>query len=221
MRALPLLLIALFPLGLPAAEALDLAPVKKWIAKQSDFRAVVADFKQTRSLRALRSPLASTGRLWFAAPNSFRWEVGEPAKTVVLRKGDTIHVIQPEKKKAERSLAGKGGKPSPAQAFAMMQFPLATDWADFQRQFEVLAVETEGTRCHLEVLPRDPQARKFLNALKMDFNTSNGQLLSFELATKDGSSLRNEFSNVQVNPKIDRAVFEYDLTGYKVVDARQ
>ena len=70
------------------------------------------------------------------------------------------------------------------------------------------------------MLPRDAQARKFLAALKLDFNTANGHLLAFEMVTRDGSSLRNEFSNVQVNPKIDRGVFDFDLTGYEVVDAK-
>ncbi len=204
----------------PAAE-LDFAPVKKWIARQEDFRAVTADFTQTRSLRALKSPLASEGRLWFKAPSSFRWEVGTPAKTIVLRQGDTIFVIQPAKKRAERSAAdAKADKPSPLQAMGMMSFPFARDFADFQRQFETLSITTEGPRCHLEVLPRDAQARKFLSALKLDFDTTTGHLLGFEMATRDGSALHNEFTNVQVNPKIPASVFDFDFTGYEIVDAK-
>jgi outer membrane lipoprotein-sorting protein len=217
-----LLLAALFfSDSLPAAESLDFSPVKRWIARQEDFRAVTADFIQTRSLRALKSPLASEGRLWFKAPSSFRWELGNPAKTIVLRKGDALFMIQPAKKRAERSSAdARPGKPSPMQALGMMSFPFARDFGDFQRQFETLSISTEGTRCHLEVLPRDAQARKFLSALKLDFNTANGHLIGFELATREGSSLRNEFTNVQVNPKIPASVFDFDFTGYEVVDAK-
>ena len=88
----------------PPREPLDFTPVKRWIARQDDFRAVTADFTQTRSLRALRSPLASPGRLWFKAPNSFRWELGKPAKTIVLRKGD-CDLRHPAGQKARRALA--------------------------------------------------------------------------------------------------------------------
>jgi len=102
----------------------------------------------------------------------------------------------------------------------MMSFPFARDFGDFQRQFETLSITTEGTRCHLEVLPRDAQARRFLSALKLDFNTTSGHLLGFEMATRDGSALRNEFTNVQVNPKIPSSVFDFDFTGYEVVDAK-
>ncbi|MEA3209646.1 MAG: outer rane lipoprotein carrier protein [Chthoniobacter sp.] len=221
MRTLYCFLLFLALTDLRASEPLDLTPVKRWITRQDDFRAVTADFTQTRALRALRSPLASEGRLWFKAPESFRWEVGKPAKTIVLRKGDFIYVIQPGKKHAERTPAGTVSKNAGAQGFGMMNFPFARDFADFQKQFETLAISTEGNRCHLEVLPRDPRARKFLAALKLDFNTANGHLMAFELATRDGSSLRNEFTNVQVNPKIDRSVFDFDLTGFEVVDAKQ
>lgn len=210
-----------FATRLASAEALDFGPVKRWITRQEDFRAVMADFTQTRSLRALKSPLASEGRLWFKAPSSFRWEIGTPAKTIVLRKGDSLFLIQPAKKRAERSPAeARPDKPSPMQAMGMMSFPFARDFGDFQRQFETLSITTEGTRCHLEVLPRDAQARKFLSALKLDFSTANGHLLGFEMATRDGSSLRNDFTNVQVNPKIPASVFEFDFTGYEVVDAK-
>ena len=102
----------------------------------------------------------------------------------------------------------------------MMEFPLATDFADFQRKFEILSSTTEGERCHLEILPRDPQARKFLSALKIDFNTKTSHMISFEMVTRDGSSMRNEFSNVRVNQKVDRSTFEYDLTGYDVTDVK-
>ena len=47
----------------------------------------------------------------------------------------------------------------------------------------------------------------------------NGHLIAFEMALRDGSSMRNEFSNVRVNQKLDRSVFHYDLTGYEVKDA--
>ena len=217
------LLLAAFACTTPlrAEEPLDFTPVKRWITRQDDFNAVTADFTQTRSLRALKSPLASEGRLWFKAPSSFRWELGTPAKTIVLRKGDALFMIQPAKKRAERSAANaKSDKPSPMQAMGMMSFPFARDFGDFQRQFETLSISTEGTRCHLEVLPRNAQARKFLTALKLDFNTANGHLLGFEMSTRDGSALRNEFTNVQVNPKIPASVFEFDFTGYEVVDAK-
>ncbi|MES2571056.1 MAG: outer membrane lipoprotein carrier protein LolA, partial [Verrucomicrobiota bacterium] len=181
---------------------------------------VTADVTQTRALRALRSPVATPGRLWFVAPDNFRWELGNPVKTIVVRKGNVIDVITPAKKRIERNSATGVAQKAGAQGLAMMSFQFAKDLADFQRQFEVLEMEIEGTRCHLEVAPRDPQTRKMLSTIKIDFDTTNGQMQSLALATRDGSSLRNEFSNVRVNAKIDRQLFEFDSTGYEIVNAR-
>jgi outer membrane lipoprotein-sorting protein len=215
-------LCVLLPLAGRAADPQppDLAPIKRWIARQDDFHTVQADFTQTRALRALRSPVAIHGRLWFAAPDSLRWELGDPPKTVVLRKGATYFLIQPAKKKVERSAADSLGKKGGMQALAMMSFPLAKDFNDFNRRFEVLSVNTMDERCHLEIAPRDIQERKFLEALRIDFDTANGRLLVFEMAFRDGSSMRKEFSNVKMNQKLDPHIFDFDFTGYEMSDAR-
>ena len=217
-RILPRLLALLFCVAatrtLVSAETSDLAPLKKWVTRQSEVRTVQADFTQTRSFHALRDPLASPGHLWFSAKEGFRWEIGDPPKTVVLKKGDASLVIQPAKKRAEH--IDPGGSPLP-----IMDFPLAKNYEDFDKKFEVQSVTVTGNRCHAELLPRDPQARKFLEAFRLDFDTEDGHLLDFELALRDGSSLRNEFTNVRLNGKIDAHVFDYDLTGYEVTDARR
>ncbi len=219
-----LLLPLLFVLGaagsLGAADAPDLAPVKRWLAKQEELRTLQADFTQTRSYKNLRDPLASPGHLWYSAPGAFRWEIGDPPKTVVLRKGGDYYVITPGKKRAERTAAAASGPAAGARQMPMMEFPFARNFDDFNRRFEVVSVAVEGTRCHLQILPRDPQARNALASIRIDFDTETGHLGSFEFVTRDGSSLRNEFSNVRDNAKIDPREFDYDFTGYEVVDAK-
>ena len=221
MRAPFILLLTLAASRALAADPPDLAPLKQWIARQSEVRTVQADFVQTRSFRALKDPLTSPGRIYFSAPHSFRWEVGSPAKTVVLRKGDVAYLIQPAKKRAERFSAADLTTPGGANSLPMVNFPLAKDFADFNRQFEVVASTVEGTRCHVELRPRDVQAQKFLETLTLDFDTATGYLLAFEARTRDGSALRNDFSNVRFNAALDRRVFDYDFTGYEVVDGKK
>ncbi len=220
MRSLLILLSLLVTSPAFAADSLDLAPLKKWITRQSDVRTVQADFTQTRSFKALKDPLASPGHIYFSAPQSFRWEVGNPAKTVVLRKGDSAYLIQPTKKRAQRLAAAELGQPGGTNSLPMMNFPLAKNFEDFNRQFQVQAISVEGTHCHVELQPRDQQTQKFLDVLKMDFDTATGYLIAFEVRTRDGSMMRNDFSNVRFNAKLDAGVFDYDLTGYEVVDAK-
>jgi outer membrane lipoprotein carrier protein len=198
----------------------DLAPLKRWLARQDEIRSVQADFTQTRSFHVLRDPLASPGHLWFSAPESFRWELGDPPRTIVLRRGATAFLIEPNRKRAERLNPANLGQPGAPNPIPMLNFPLAKSFDDFNRQFEVLAITTDGTHCHVELLPRDPQARKFLESFSIDFDTNSGYLLSFEARTRDGSSLRNDFTNVRFNQKVDPRVFDFDFTGFEIVDAK-
>jgi outer membrane lipoprotein-sorting protein len=70
----------------------------------------------------------------------------------------------------------------------------------------------------LDILPKDRSARKFLKRIRLSFNTDNGDLRAFEIAFRDGSALRNEFSNIRVNRKLDSSIFDFDFSGYTVTD---
>ena len=86
--------------------------------------------------------------------------------------------------------------------------------------FAVQSISIAGTDCHVELQPRDAQSQRFLDSLKLDFNTSNGFLISFEVRTRDGSMMRNDFFNVRFNGKLDPRVFDYDLAGFDVVEEK-
>lgn len=213
-------LVSAVALAASAVAAPDLAPVKKWIEQQQRIRTISADFVQTRALRTLRSPVSATGRFWFRAPASFRWQLGDPPKTIALSTGESLYFIQPLKKSAEKSPPAGIGEKARSQGFGLMNFPMAATFEEFQRQFEILSVDVEGSQCRLAGLPRDAQARRYLGKIVLRFDTGTGQLLSFEAVTREGSSLRNEFRNVVVNGKLPPDVFDYDLGGYKVTNAK-
>ena len=50
------------------------------------------DFTQTRTLTVLNQPLVSHGKVW-VKPGEFRWELGQPAQTIVLRRPDQLLII--------------------------------------------------------------------------------------------------------------------------------
>jgi len=218
MRALVILLPVLLATGTlwSASTGLDLAPVKEWIANQSKIKTIAADFVQTRSLRTLRSPLTAKGKFWFRAPGDFRWQIGDPPKTIVLGHEQSVYMIQPARKTADRSPADVAG----AGSFDMMSFPMAASFAEFERRFEISSVQANGALCRIEGLPRDARARRLLAKIVLEVDPSSGQLHAFEAVTREGSSLRSEFQNVVVNGKLAPGLFDYDFTGYRVTDAK-
>ena len=153
------------------------------------------------------------------APDWFRWELGDPPKTIIIGAPGGITVIQPGKMRAERKPLEAPGSPGSSEALGMIRFPGGGSFEEFQRRVQVLAITASGSKCHLEMLPRDASARR-LSAIKLDFDTHTGHWISFEIVTREGSSILNEFSNVEINPKIEKGIFDFDLTGYKVTDGQ-
>ena len=73
----------------------------QWFAVQTNLQSWSGDFTQTRSLKVLAQPLVSTGKVW-VKPGEFRWELGQPAQTIVLRRPDQLLIIYPRLKRAEK-----------------------------------------------------------------------------------------------------------------------
>src|SRR5689334_7596200 len=76
--------------------------IANWLSAQSGLKTWTADFTQTRRLKTLKQPLRSQGHLVFAAPNNFRWQLGDPAQTIAIRNSNEMSVIYPKLKRAEK-----------------------------------------------------------------------------------------------------------------------
>ena len=198
----------------------DLLPLKAMLSAQKNIKSLSADFTQTRALSTLRIPLVIKGKLWFQVPDEFRWEMGIPPKTIILGNHDGMILIRPFKKLAEKRSQSASGSFSDSASPGMMRIPGGGDFAQFQKQVQVLSIKTSGSRCHVTMLPRDPSAARGLASINLDFDTVTGRWESFELVTREGSSMLTEFSNVQVNPPIPQDLFHYDLSGFKVIDEK-
>ncbi len=190
----------------------DTAVLDRWIARQAAIRSLSADFTQTRALRVLRNPVSAKGRLWFQAPGNFRWEVGSPPKTIVLRKGGDIRVIEPARQVVKIEAVELGKREA-----GVMEFPFVRSREDLENRFRILDLRTEGEVCRVKLAPRD--TRGSLTGINLAFDTEAGHLLSLEMTFRDGSSMRNEFSNVQVNEKLPAGTFAFDTAGFQVIDA--
>ncbi len=81
---------------------------------------------------------------------------------------------------------------------------------------QVLALSTSGSTAQLIMLPRDAEAARGLDSIRLDFNTLTGAWISLEIVTRDGSSIQNEFSNVVINPALKEGLFDCSLKGFSL-----
>jgi len=201
--------LGIFP-AVPGARANDVNSVlDAWFAAQKGVTAWSADFVQTRALKALTQPLLARGRISFAAPNDFRWEVGQPARTFALRHGDVMFVVYPRLSRAERYSLGAGMPAEWRDAMSLLQAGFPRDRKEFEAQFQVLSLEETNGAWQLALQPRSAFARKMMPELRIGLATNDFSLASTELVFVDGSRLRNDFTNALLNPALDKQVFEW------------
>src|SRR5881397_1312655 len=144
----------------PAADASS--PLTAWLAAQPRIRTWSADFIQTRTLKSLTQPLTATGHVWFAEPDRFRWQLGNPARTIAVRATNEMLVIYPMLKRVERfPLTGKEtGQWRDALALLETGFPRSQ--AEMESRFRILSQTVSNQTCELVMQPKSASARQMM-----------------------------------------------------------
>jgi outer membrane lipoprotein-sorting protein len=191
-------------LALDASAVLD-----AWFAAQKDLHSFSAEFMQTRSLKTLTQPLTTAGRLWFEAPVDFRWELGQPARTIALRHGAGLDVIYPALKRAEHYSLGAAAPREWRDAMSLLSAGFPRNREEFEAQFRVDSLAQSNGLWRLSLEPKSKFARQMMPALRIGLATNNFSLAFTEMVFVDGSSMRSDFTNAVMNPALDTNLFQW------------
>ena len=191
----------------------------RWIAAQTNFQTWSADVTQVRTLKTLAEPLVAQGRVWFAAPNQFRWELLKPAPTIAVRQPEQMLIIYPKLKRAERyPLNGQQAGPW-KDALALLEAGFPRSLADLEGKFKVLSQAVSNDVCEVVLQPKSASARRMMPRIKLAFGSTDLSLRATELQFADGSTMRNEFMNAKLNPKLDGDLFTPKVeSDFKVIE---
>lgn len=200
--------------GAQTNSALD-----SWLAAQTNVLTWSARVIQTRSLKSLAQPLTATGRVWFAAPDRFRWELGDPPQTIAVRRSDQMLILYPGLKRAERYPLAESHSGPWRDTLALLEAGFPRSRAELESRFRVLS-ESESEGAHEVTLqPRSAGARRLMPRIRIAFDATDFSLRATELQFADGSTLRNTFTNAELNPKLDESRFATEVdAGYQVVE---
>lgn len=202
-----------------AKAADEQGTLQRWFAAQTNIQTWSADLTQTRRLKTLAQPLVSTGHVWFATPNKFRWEIGSPAQTIAVRSGDEMRVIYPKLKRVERYPLTGDTMGQWKETLGLLEAGFPRSEADMQRQFNVLAITASNDVNNVVLEPRSTAARKMMPRIVVGFSTNDFTLRATELHFGDGSVMRNDFRNGEINPKVEAATFEPQMDpAWKLVE---
>jgi outer membrane lipoprotein-sorting protein len=211
------LLIGIVFCAATSAQAQTNSLLISWLSAQTNFQTWSADFVQTRTLKSLTQPLTAKGRVWFAEPNLFRWELGSPPQTIAVREPDQMLVISPRMKHVERYPLNQAGPWRDALALLQAGFPRSQ--ADLESQFRILSQTVSNEICEVSLQPKSAMARRMMPEIKIAFGTNDFSLRATELQFADGSLMRNDFTNAVLNPKLDPLLFAPKIgSDFKVVE---
>ena len=185
------------------------AVLRAWLAAQTNLHTWTADFTQTRTLKTLTQPLVASGRVWFATPNRFRWELGSPTKTIALRNADEMFVIYPRLKRAEKYPLGGSAPGEWRDMLSLLDAGFPRNRADFDSRFHILSVTETNGSWQLVLQPKSTFARKMMNEIRVGLAARTFELRSTELVFVDSSRMRNDFANSVLNPALDENLFDW------------
>jgi outer membrane lipoprotein-sorting protein len=215
---LPLCLLLLLCLAPAAVRADDYeAQFNEWFAAQTNMQTWSADFIQTRSLMALSTPLKSSGNVW-VEPGKFRWELGHPPQTIVIRNPNSLLILYPRFKRAEIYALDKIPPGPLKDAMALLDVSVPRSRAALEEHFQLLSATITNSILQMTLQPKSPSARQFIGAVVMGFHTNDYVIAASQMNFSDGSTLRNDFTNVVFNQAMDPKLFETNLpSDYTVV----
>jgi outer membrane lipoprotein-sorting protein len=190
-----------------------------WIEAHGKVKTWSASFTQTRTLKMLTRPLTTKGRIWFVAPNQFRWDLGEPAQTIALRRQDELLVVYPLLKRAERLSIASANKGEWRDALALFEAGFPRSQAELRQQFEVVSVVTTNASWEVLLRPANRSFRHYVGQMKVVLSTNDFTLTATELILGDGSVIRTDFGGPTLNGPVAKDLFDFSLGDeYKITE---
>ncbi|MDF1751626.1 MAG: outer membrane lipoprotein carrier protein LolA [Verrucomicrobiales bacterium] len=199
--------------GAVSAFSNDLGVVERWLQTNAETQSLKVDFVQSRSLKALKNPLVQPGTLWLDyATNQFRWQLGDPAKTIVVSQGEKIAVMRTPLKRIEYRDPDESSGSSSGFSSLTKGFPKTLP--EFQKRYRILDIATKGNSFEIVTQPLGPESEG-VHRFGFVIDQQRFLLKGLVIELVDGSNITTTFQRVDRNAKIEPAVFHPDTSGYR------
>lgn len=163
---------------------------------------VQADFHEEKVIRLMNKPIASSGKVWFQAPNKFRREVKGNSPSMMVSDGQQLWIYYPNFKSAEHYSLGRH---SPVDA-AIAAINTALNLEDVEGTFRISGSKA-ATGYDLELTPRVPSMKRLFKTFDLHINDD---LLAehTEMLQPNGDRIVTTYSN-QTRAAIPASTFEF------------
>ncbi|MBP5391184.1 MAG: outer membrane lipoprotein carrier protein LolA [Bacteroidales bacterium] len=165
------------------------------MSSTTSMKTMTADFVETKHLQMLEEDAVQSGKLWYKAPSSMRWEYGKDFYGVLSQKG--AYMV-------------RGGKRDGAltRGFSQtgkMVTGLISNLSDNLKDYKVSYVK-DGKDLKVTAIPTSPRMKGMVDSVVMKFDIATSLIKSFEIRNNAGYTLIT-FSNVKKDSEIDPQLF--------------
>lgn len=161
--------------------------IDKWAKSEAKLGRVKVAFIQEVRTPALRDAVKTPGVLWRLGGNDFRWELGDPARTILVRQGESLQhweaesdkwkPLNPDDRRFRSWLSFLGGEALSAEKLG--------------KEFSLALTDGQST---LTLTPKSGMARKHLKQIALEFNPSTFHLLRLTVTQADQGTTSMHFS---------------------------
>ena len=185
--------------------------IRRWLSTNAGVEALKVEFTQIRKLTSLKSMIRQNGILWIdrRTGTRFRWQTGNPPRTIVTRVKDELLVMRPRSLQYEKTAAGES-----KNSMAILAGGFPRNWEEFEKKYDLLGVKSQDGTSRINVQPKGQLARG-VRVLTFVTGSAKGVLQSIDLTLRDGSSQQIVFDRVVTAPQLSDKLFDPDLTGYR------
>src|SRR5213082_3824984 len=139
--------------------------LKNLLAAIRQNRTTQADFQEQRMIRLMKTPILSSGKVWFQPPNKFRREVKGNSPSLTVSDGRQLWIYYPNFKSAERYPLGKG---SPLDS-TVAAINSSLNLEDIENTFQIRATKSDKGY-ELTLLPRTGSMKRAFQKLDLHIN---------------------------------------------------
>jgi len=207
-----LVMLCLVPL---LAGGDDITPLKNALERQADHESVVTVFRQTKKSPALAEKIETMGKLWLVPGKAFRWELGRPAKRIVIYRGDDVLVFDEKKKTAQRfSKDHKTVKP----LFMALGMGEGASFEKLSRAFTIIGTNQAKGRFVATFRPKPRSLRKVIKSLLMQVHLERSFMERIGWEQRDGTETMTEFFEPSFDEEIPPETFIIPEADYRWID---
>jgi chaperone LolA len=153
-------------------------------------------------MKMMSKPVASSGKVWFQAPNKFRREMKGNAPSVTVSNGQQLWIHYPKFQSAEQYALGKR---SPLDA-GIAAITASLNLQGVEDSYNISGAK-EGNEYVLQLAPRTASIKKMLQQFTIRLN-ADLQVERTEMLQPNGDRIVTIYSNESRAP-IDAGLFEF------------